>query len=398
MKHYIILFLLAAFALSGCESDMVATSNNNTTDTIKKELVVVPTSITTERYKEFSLKARITNVPLSDVYFHVDFGDGRWAQTVGGGNNATHFYIDSGHFTITIKAYDGFTDSLLGTTTIPAIVGEITPSINFTHGDIDTTLQLTTSTYPDIYFRVESNVPNAIIAFDYGDNTSDSTTLGFCSHGYESAGTYTVIARVYSDNGIFQTSDTLSCTIHRPKLTFDYLAQFGNMYYTLSLDNSSSIYTKVDSFNPIEYVFSLSYTTGVIAKWENNSLQYSHYYVGADSSIVNFNNESAHVIFSSDMNKIESVKINFYDSTTWGGNTYYTQYAFKATDLEYLGRDATHIIYRVVLKPTSEYVSEEYFRTSSMSYDKVGGPSYKTTKNYIGEARKGPYAYIIFAP
>ena len=393
MKHYYILILLAAaLGFSGCESE---NPTSNSSDT-KKELEVLPSIITIERFTEFTIKARMTNTPLSDVYMHYDFGDGRGAMDVAAGNNAFHFYLDTGSFTITVTAYDGFNDSLLATKIIPARILELPRSVTFPYESIDTTLECDVNgNLPNMYLSVNTTAPYPTFIWDFGDGTSDTTKNYYLVHNYQKSGNYTVTVSVYDNNNTYWGSDTMNIRISHPTVTRSMLEDTKKVTVVYSPDSTSSIFTELKkSYSRLEsaIIFDGDSTT---SSWNNNTfdLHYKQYFPNAPESI----RMDYHINgrLSNDLKTLEEVTVSMID--TIPGITLANRHGYKLFNIELAGVNNMYIIYKVRHKALSQFVSNEYYSKNFLGYRPFGYTDYLMLYSLIDFNKPNPpYTYVIF--
>ncbi|HEY6170791.1 MAG TPA: PKD domain-containing protein [Candidatus Kapabacteria bacterium] len=395
MKHYYILILLAAaLGFSGCESDN-PTSNSNDT---KKELEVLPTSITIERFKEFSIKARMTNTALSDVYITIDFGDGKTPSTTGAGSEISHSYTEVGTFTITFSAYDAFTKLLIATKTITAVVNDITPIVSFARSQIDTTIETTFAGALDgIYFPATSNVPFTKFVCDFGDGIQMGTVQGLSLyHEYESPGTYTVRVDGYDDKNNYLASDTMTCTVRLPAITLSMLTSAKSISVSFSPDNTSPIYTAIDSLGYLDAEIAFQNYFEHKASWNGNNYDV-RYTIDSGGNQRALDHHFSGTI-SSDLQKITEMNVSIYDSIKHMGSIQPSKYGYRLNDLELSGINSEIVVYRAAYRQLSSFASNEYASSlKGKSMWSIGNLSNHFYYIHSIAARHPPYAYVIFS-
>jgi hypothetical protein len=398
MKHYFILILLvAALSISGCESD---TPSSSSTNSLNKELEIVPTNITVSRYEEFTIKARMTNIPLSDVYMRYDFGDGRGAMNVGSGGNAFHFYLDTGNYTITITAYDGFTDSLLATKTIPARVNELPHSVKFTSDAIDTIVG--TDKYgnlPYITFQIKTNAPSPIVVWNVGDGSPDTTIPYGTSlhHRYKSVGTYTVTVDVYDNNSTYWGSDTMLCTVKFPNITTAMLTGAKRVTIIYEPDETSELLGLMKYYPRFETGLYFVNDYAMTYSWYGNTFDVRRKLYSSDVGTPLMHDHHISGKVSTDFRQIDEITVSYFDSITASDDKNINRYGYTLFGLELFAVTSDLIVYRAEYKPLSEFVRNEYFREDFYSNGYFGSPDPHLSSHIVGHTRNPPYAYVAFS-
>ena len=170
MKYPTLLIILMLFA--SCESDQT-TSNPGTTSGEKK-LVLSPTQLEGDQYVEYEFKAKVTNVPSSDVAFYWDFDEGNGFEHHEEQFIRQRFYQDKVH-NVRVKALDYFSGLLLG---FDSIRVDIRPQVAFasiTPKLVDTILVMASSgeMTESLFFKIKASIPDNFIRseWDFGDGT-----------------------------------------------------------------------------------------------------------------------------------------------------------------------------------------------------------------------------------
>ncbi len=390
---------VAALGFSGCESD---TPSSSSTTSEKKELEILPTSITTERYSEIRVKARMTNIPLSDVRIEYDWGDGRSDgknYAIGAGSSYPHFYRDSGSFTITVRAYDYFTDSLIATKTIPARVNELPHIVRFTSDAIDTAVITDyNGSLPYIMFQVETNAPFPKLVWNVGDGSPDTTTYSTnWYHFYKSVGTYTVTVDVYDNNGTYWGSDTMQCTLKFPNITQAMLTGAKRVTIVYEPDGTSEIPYQLKYYPRFETGLLFVEDEATTYSWYGNTFDVRRkvYSDGYGTSLMYDNHISGKI--STDFRQIDEITVSYFDSiSAWDGKNL-NRHGYTLFGLELFAVSSGMIIYRAEYKPLSEFVRNEYFREDFYSSGHFGSPDQYLSSYIVGNTRNPPYAYVGFS-
>lgn len=401
MKHYFILILLAALGFTSCESDTPSSSTNSG----KKELEILPVSITTERFVEFKVKARMTNIPQSDVRIEYDWGDGKsdgkTPYTIEAGYPYPHTYTDTGSYTITVRAYDDFTDELLATKTIPAQVNELPHIVEFPVASMDTTMECDMyGNLPYIYYYVTTNAPYPKFTWNLGDGTPDTTTSSnsFAIY-FPTSGTHIVRVDVYDYKGTYWGSDTLIATISQPNVSATILQNTKHVTVCYAPDESSPIYSTVSKLTTRLEAGLFVHGDSTTSSWYGSTfdLRYKVHFPDSSRGLRADYHISGKV--SSDFQSIDEVTVMMFDSNlaaSAGKNR--SLHGYRLSGLKLAGVNKDMIIYRVIGKPSFEFASNEYFAMQFISSTVFGFPNgniiYYLTE--YQQQRKPPYGYVIF--
>lgn len=394
-RYYILILLSAALGFSGCESD---TPSSSSTNSVKKELEIVPASITVTRYQEFKIKARMTNIPMSDVYMHYDFGDGRGAMDVFSGSSAFHFYTDSGNYTITVKAYDWFTDSLLATKIIPARANELPHNVAFSPGAIDTAMECDEyGKLPRIYFTVYTNAPGPKFIWNLEDGTDDtaSSNNNFIIYSPK-VGTYKLRVDVYDEKDTYWGSDTLVVRISQPNVSATMLQNTKQVSVCYGPDASSPIFYANQNTNGRFDAGLLFKGDSTTSSWYGATfdLQYIHLFSDTNKTIKT--NYQIGGKISSDFQRIEKVTVTMFDTATPKQGEICNRWGFTLKGLELVGVNNNMIIYRIVNTPSTDFATGEYFQRQFQGYRPNGFPNnviYTLINSYKLLA---PYGLLVF--
>ncbi|HEY6171921.1 MAG TPA: hypothetical protein VIX80_06665 [Candidatus Kapabacteria bacterium] len=213
---YIAALLLPLFLLSSCSEDSTAPSTNDG----KPYLEVLPNSINVGHYESFDLKYRVANFPFEDqVKIAADYGNGVTTDKVRiPGSTFSYYYTEPGNYTITLSAYDSFSDTLLATKSVPVTVAESQLSVSIYPADLDTVFIKNTSEDHRVRFRSTTNVEVAYLKYEWTTNgvTAWGSTAGNLFDVYfETEGTYKVAVRMidgYTNKEL--ATDSTNVTVH----------------------------------------------------------------------------------------------------------------------------------------------------------------------------------------
>lgn len=396
MKYILYLFILGVFAagITSCDS-----GNPSSSGSTAKELEVTPSKTSVGIYEKFTVKARMTNTPLSDVYMKIDLGDGQVVQPVGAGSDISHSYDKTGTYTVTVTAFDSYTDVQIASKTITIIVSDVIPTVTFTRDLIDTTLTTRSDgTLGDITFSYTTNAPVTKARFHWGDGRMDSLPYyNPKSMYYESSGTFKVIVDIYNDKGDYWASDTMTLIIRLPEVTFDMLTTAYNVSVSLAPDGSSPIYQSVKTMRHIDA--GLGYQNDTTGKstisWNGNTFTVSRLYIGSDtiSSLGDINNIFTGTL-SSDLKKLVSMNVSISDSLF---SNKITRYGYQLSNLELCGVNDEVVIYRAAYRALSSFTSNEYFGAySNSSYTNASENVSAMLRKCVQSRTDLPYAYVVF--
>ncbi len=377
----VIMFALFAIGITSCESQNPSSSSTT------KELEVTPSKTSVGIYETFTIKARMTNTPLSDVYIKIDYGNGQVNNSMNAGQERGFAYDKTGTYAVTVTAFDAYTDAQLASKTITIIVSDVIPLVAFTRDLIDTTVQ---NDYEGrlvrISFPFTANAPISKVHYQFGDgNTLTVSDDGIRSYYYQSPGTHKVIIDVYNDKGNYWASDTMIVTIRLPEVTLDMLTSAYNVSVALVVDSTSSTYNPI--FQPLTAGIGNQYDSVKRITWTGNSFE--AYYIYSTRQ-----HYSITGTLSSDLKNVETITVSILDSI---GTSSLLKYRYTLSNLELCGMNNNIVIYRVAYRSLSSFVSDEYFEDRNYPFDsyRIGDIS-STMGNWSSFYVRPPYAYVVF--
>ena len=192
---YIHLFVITLFLLSSCSED--TTSTNSSTNGGKPFLEALPTSVQVHEYEYFELKYRVSNFSHEDqVRLTVNLGNGDTLPEVFPAYRSIYgYYSEAGKYTLTLSAYDTFSDTLLATKSIPVTVDPFQVTTSLSPANLDTSISASHLIYP-ILFIVSVNVNEGLLYYEWtvsgkGVNSTETTDNDYYAY-FPSAGTYSV--------------------------------------------------------------------------------------------------------------------------------------------------------------------------------------------------------------
>jgi len=400
MKHFAILILmLAAFGFSGCESDMTAANQQNTP---KYLLEVEPDTLYGSVYTNYAFKARLNGMAASDVNFQWDFGDGYNPNYPPYYNN--HEYSKPGDYTITVKAYDNFRDTLLVTKTVPAFISSQKYSVVLASNTTDTVLAMNNDgTFQEVTFNVSTDFPTnkGYTLWSFSDGITDSVNYYSTStftHQFKSAGTYKVKVKIkdYADNFIGEDSSFI--TIRHEPFDISTLTAAKRVSVTLSLDSVPAPLKAQGYFNPVNFGQNLINNVYTTSSWSGNSFSSQYQFNGMlSSTLYQRADYKISGTLSSDLQTLEQVTLSVYDSTNESNIKINTvDLGFSVHDLKFHAITESEIIYKIVSPPLTMIASDLRFRSINLYL----GPCPKldpiTIHYVIGNEKKYPFAYVVF--
>lgn len=387
MKYilYLLIFVVFASSLTSCDSESPSSSNSTT-----KELEVTPSKTSVGIYETFTIKARMTNTPLSDIKLQIDYGDGiKAAGYILAGTVNYHTYDSVGTYTVTVKAIDVYTEDTIATKSLQIIVNDVIPLVAFDSDIIDRAIAISRygAQFEAVTFTFTTNTFISKVRYQFGDGVTlvDSTSLGHStSHTYKSPGTYKVILDVYNDKGDYWASDTMTCIVRLAEATLDMLMSSDNVTVAFAVDSTSSMYPSVKSYEHLEAGIGNVNDAPRDVTWTGNSFD-AHYVNGSRKEDYHFTG-----VISSDFKKLETMTVSVIDSSSE-----VCKYGYTLSDLELYGTNNEVVVYRAVYRPLSSFASDTYLSGNIGGIRRVGNTS--DMIHYVKNLQTPrPYAYVVF--
>lgn len=405
MKHVLpILFL--AFALASCESDLT-TSN---TATLEKKLLLSPAHLEGEQFVPYTFKARVTNMPASDVHFFWDFDDGNGFQefTLYTDDVREHIFYEPKIHSVKVKAQDYFTNKLLGIDSIRADIRPPTKFVEISPEALDTILPMNSNgTTASIRFDVSTSTPQHLVNlfWDFNDDAGvivDSLGTGRVFHSFPGPGTYAVRVAAYEKNGLYIGADTISVTIRTPTLSKVDFAGIKAVSAFLVVDSAHPFIQDQLFKNPLSLKILCTDTLFASSKFSAGSFITSLSYSNAAPSQFRILHDTIAGAFSSDFKVLRSVRVAVSDTgllapqtspTVAGSYSFF--YEFK--DLELLAVTTNKLVYRSRSPIVADFTSVASFRAIGLTVRPCGYFS-ETSADGIRpfEEKQGAYGLVIF--
>lgn len=398
MKHYYILILLAAaLGFSGCESDLVS---NNQQNTPKYNLEVIPDTLYGSVYEQYTFKARLNGMATSDVDITWDFGDSSYYRPP---SHSFHEYHKPGDYTIMVKAYDSFRDTLLATKIVPAYIASKEYITDLTPNSTDTTLFMNSDgTFKEMTFSFTTSFPltRARAYWSFSDGIVDTFTYNYSSitHSFKAAGTYQVKVKIKDDYGNLIGEDSSTITIHHEPFDISTLTNAKRVSVTLSLDSVPAPLKAQGYVNPVSFGQNLVNDANTTTSWNGSSFT-SHYQFNgmASSTLYQRSDYDISGTLSSDLQTLERLTLAVYDSTNDNNITIKAfDLGFSVYGLKFHAITGNEIIYKIVAPPLTSIASDLRFRSLSLYLGPCIPPDAIVMHFIIGNEKKYPYAYVIF--
>jgi hypothetical protein len=392
-KIFLLPVLSVLFILSSCESDQVTATNPS----LEKKLLLSPLRLEGEQYKGYEFKAKVTNVPLSDVTFFWDFDDGEGFQEISlvplqslwRGFGTPRIY------NIRVKAYDYFTDSLLGYDSIRADIRPPAQSFEIIPRGFDTVLKMNSdgTMLEYLVFNIKASIPSEYVTveWDYGDGSNPKPDY---YHYYLHTGTFTVRATAHDKTtGSYLGSDSIIVTIRMPEITSDDLISSKEVDVWLAID--SSVPMAKDSLFSNPFAVGLLINTSPPSYFDAHSFSIVYTDVALGARLVR---DTIAGEFSDDLQSLRKVSVSVNDTgrlTTLDRGK--LQYSFTLKDLDLLAVTPTTIVYRSVSTLISDFTKDITFTPSGV----INQPRGSLTDSFVGRnppegKTDAPFALVIF--
>lgn len=393
----ILILLLGTTVFTACSEDPVSPTNT------PGKLLIQPTSLNGELHQEYTFKAKVENVSFGDVRFLWDFGDGNFRNF--SSQEVLFKFNNTGSFFVRVKAYDYFTDELLGFDSIPVTIIGSTSNVQIVPPSIDSVITY----YDDASFQIPislrvtstSATANSRVVWHYNDGTkSDTIESSFdVYHVFQKIGDYTVRAEVYEKNGNFVGADTTTVKLRFPPLTMGMLQSSKQLSVFLMLDRTSVFFDQPGFYNPSAYGAQLSNGANKTVNWTSNSLAITEDVDSSTSFGSALVDRKLTVGFSSDLKKVTSLSLSVHDSTQWqdGSKHDYAEFSYTAQNIELVAITDKEIVYRVI-SPTTSIIAPNLKYNNNTPHTSQAG-DFVDPMSYIHQFSSNPefsQAVIVF--
>jgi hypothetical protein len=370
----ILILTLGTTVFTACSEDPVSPTNNTTPG----KLLIQPTSLNGVPNQEYSFKAKVENVSFGDIRFLWDFGDGNFRHYPSQEVLFTFNY--TGSFFVRVKAYNYFTDELLGFDSIPVTISGSTSNVHIIPPSIDSVITY----YDDASFHVPitlrvtstSALSNSRVIWHYSDGSkSDTIESSFeVYHIFQKMGDYTVRAEVYEKNGTPVGADTATVKLRFPPLTMNMIQSSKQVSVYMMLDRTSSFFDQPGFYNPSAYGAQLSSGPNKTVNWTSSSLSVTEDVDSSTSFGAALVDRNLSIGFSSDMKKVTSLSVSVHDSTQWqdGSKHDYAKFSYSAQNIELVAITDNEIVYRTIA-PTTSVIAPNLQYTSTPPHTSQAG-------------------------
>jgi hypothetical protein len=400
MKYLPRILLLSLAFLVSCES------NELTNTSLEKNLVLNPTSLEGEQYVQYTFKAKVTNVPFSDVTFYWDFDEGRGYHADSNLNMqyVQHTFYEPRIYNVYVKAVDFFSEEVLGLDSIRVDVRPPVAFVDLSPNVVDTVLPITTNTRSEspIYFALKTSSPLDLVrtVWDYGDGQTyeDTVSYGYGGHHFQ-PGTHTVRVNVYEKSGTYLGSDSAIVTVRFPSFSIEDLSRSKSITTALRIDSLHPVAKDSLFRNPFAVLFDKkdSIVSSQFASSDFHLGFHNIEFIGGSARAER--HDTAYGTFSADLHTIRSLTVSVQD-------TGYTQYPFSQTsgtlrytytikDLELLAVTKAIIIYATRSDVLSDFLADLTFSaTGNANYSTGSFPPSSST--FIPTFKPGVQGFVMF--
>jgi hypothetical protein len=399
MKYLPRLLLLSLAFLVSCES------NELTNTSLEKKLVLNPTSLEGEQYVQYTFKAKVTNVPFSDVTIYWDFDEGRGYHADSNLNMqyVQHTFYEPRIYNVRVKAVDFFSEEVLGLDSIRVDVRPPVAFVDLSPNVLDTVLPISINgrTEPPIYFTVKTSSPLNLIktVWDYGDGEiyEDSVSPGDGGN-YFLPGPHTVRVSAYEKSGRYLGSDSAIVTVRFPSFTIGDLSRSKSIVAALRIDSLHPVAKDSLFLNPLAVQFTKSDT--VVRMQFGATDLYLWYDKESNLGGKTQQHDTLHGVLSDDLRSIRSLNVIVRDS----GFTLYPfasklvtlRYTYELTNLELFAVNNSMIVYSSKSNSLSDFLNALSFSAAGNANYAAGSFAPNSGGNFIPSIKPGVFGLVIF--
>lgn len=394
----ILILLLGTTVFTACNEDPASQTN-----TTPGKLLIQPTSLNGVLHQEYTFKAKVENVSFGDVRFLWDFGDGNFRNF--SSQEVLFKFNYTGSFFVRVKAYDYFTDELLGFDSIPVTITGSASNVQIVPSSIDSVITYydDASFHVPILLRVTSTsaLSNSRVIWHYSDGSkSDTIESSFdVYHIFEKMGDYTVRAEVYEKNGNYVGADTAVIKLRFPPLTMGMIQSSKQVSVFLMLDRTSIFFDQPGFYNPSAYGALLSNGANKIINWTSTSLTITENVDSSSSFGSKLIDRKLTIGFNGDSKKVTSLSLSVHDSTQWqdGSKHDYAQFSYTLQNIELVAITDKEIVYRAIVPTTTMIASDLQYNNSTPHTSQAG--DFVDPMGYIHQFSSNPefsQAVIVF--
>jgi hypothetical protein len=388
-------FLLIAL-VGGCESELTTT----TSQTGERKLVLNPTHLEAQQYDICTLRARITNMPISDAKFLWDLDEGQGFSREGSEIHTT-FYENKVH-TVRVKAIDAFNDASFGYDSLKVNVRPPVRFVKLIPSTTDTLMPIRNdgSLCCELKFTINASSPawNLRKVWDFGDGTGEfvDSMSSVTYHRFARAGTHRVHVDVYERTGLHVGSGDTLITFQFPPFSVEQLATASSVSAFVDVGTQHEVINDSLFTNPLATTIctncgSFAELSGVQASTSTVSASMDH-----DAGWIRLR-DTIVAAFSDDHKKLLSVRVSVNDSGRLGGGVTdgYLKYTYALRDLELLVVNSQVIVYRSESDDINHFLFDLEFNALSHPNHHAGSLT-GTGTPFIEQRKPAPFAVIVF--
>jgi hypothetical protein len=399
-KLFAIFLTCMAFALSSCESDKItSTPNTNDSTALEKKLIVEPARLEAEQYDRYTLKARVTNVPISEVAFEWDFDEGfgfqpgEWTMNVEFTQNKIH--------NVRVKALDFFTNKLIDEDTIrvdvrpKTIFARFDPDsfvVEVNHFRMNTDGSLNIPAQVPMFYKTSSPPQAVAIAIDWGDGATSFDSLGqsHLFHAYLFPDTFQIILTAYEKFGVYLGADTGKVFFRMPSVT----------QYGVGTAASVDVYLVIDSLHPLKQdsllknPFALridQHGADAVAAYDDRNFS-----VFLDRYSGPVLHDTISGTFANNFQILQSLHVGVNETQTSPSAS--LRYSFDLQNLELLAVTTKEIVYRSKTPLLDDFLKNVSFSAEGTTNTPSGtfGKSVSIGIDNIPATKPGVFAIVVF--
>jgi hypothetical protein len=377
------LLLYSALILSSCESDQVTTNNS----TLEKKLILNPSHLEGEQYANYEFKAKVTNVPYSDLTFLWDLDDGKGFRdpNVAYSQSVWHAFTETRVHNVRVKAYDYFTDSLLGFDSIRVDIRAPERFVAIAPKFLDTMMfSMMSSGFTEwILFSVKTSTPDNLVrtVWDFGDGSSNSVdSVYYSRHSFIGPGIYTVrVSAFEKTTDLYLGTDSATVIIRLPPIDFSEIAGKAKRV---------SVFLALGTEHPVAAHPLFTDPFSILLPMASDSLSTVTKHSGVNDFQLAFTSsvggglprsqlDSVTARFSADLQTIVSMRVSVNDTghlspQTFPGFSGSLRYSYTLHDLSLLAVTNTKIVYRTKQPLVAEFANDITFQATVLKNHPCG--------------------------
>ncbi len=320
LRCLLLLPLFGILPLFGCKSPTSALSGGAPVVTI------IPDNLQGVEFVIYNFKAKIENHNLDETYFIWNTGDDTASLRRDFNISLPKAYTKPGTYTVTVKAYDYYTDSMIAMASTLIYIDTAKSSVEiipqFYNGSLGAN---TLGTLNHFLIDAKTSLPaDQLYGFwDFGDGTTGSFVTGQFSHIFPHIGSYLLKLDVYQKSGIYVGTDTALITIKLPDITLDVFKKSLMVEAYLFVDSTNPVSSLLGDYQPLS-IGELFVGSNITSSWYGNTFS------------IEYNNNSTQDFLitgtiSTDGQTVSSVTIFARDS---GSTSSYFDYSYSVKSMK----------------------------------------------------------------